>query len=91
LISRIKKAEFSNLQKILRLAVLKNNSPLVRRVIAGCRIFKAKIPNWVNFYGLAVEEVGVFYMWPFGIFVIWQIPPVLVKYCRDGNPDCNVS
>jgi hypothetical protein len=43
-------------------------------------VFKPKIPIWVNFEGLAMENLGIFYdhlvyvtaigniLWPFGIF-----------------------
>jgi hypothetical protein len=32
-------------------------------------IFKPKIPIWVNFVGSEIEDVGILYIWPFGLLL----------------------
>jgi hypothetical protein len=38
------------------------------RRVARWFILKQKNPNWVNFKGLAIEDVGRYVLWPFVLF-----------------------
>jgi hypothetical protein len=76
----------ANPETSVYLPFLLSTGPRPSRV-ARWHIFKPKIPIWVNFEGLAMENVGILYghlvyilyhclifLWPFGIFFsFWYV------------------